>query len=637
MAGKLTASFILKLEDQLSGGIAKLQRQLEQFAKAGQAGDPGGLKKMTTQLGQATREMRALRTASNELEASTLALGNTAGKTGSKFSTMLKDIAAGKMGIGALVGGAVGGYAVAKSIQEFADYSNIVRHIAITEGLSSAGAEADIKKRMGFFNAEALASGQSSSTIATAFQDLIKFGIPIPTIEGLIPIHSRAATAYNISPEILGQAVGALAGNLKIGPEQMEGALASMALASKHGQFSVEDFSHFLPMITADFALRGATGRPAADVAFAALETVRRNVGESGQAATDLDELLRYTRNAQGRSSFAKMGIDIKQTMLNAERLGVNPLDAILQLVTRHTKGLTPEQIAQKLQIKGFGAGDALTALLQHPEYFNQVRKLIAGADPAMMNTDFDTAAKDPTVELRKFHESLTQITRHLGEGFVPELHTATIGLMGIAGAFDWMDRVAPGASTGLISIVGGFLGIVAAMGLISTAATFLGFGFAAVFWPVTLTIAAIAGLAVLGVEIYDNWEGIEGFFARMFQGIAATGSAMATDLGREFQKLSEDMTRALGLGALLKLPGGPVMPGLLMPETPMLSMPSYGGDSLRDHWTAGGGRLEIVVRADPGTSAAVTGAPSWVDIGIASLTGPDIGGQGRGRSADRY
>lgn len=497
MASKLTASFILKLEDQLSNGLVKLERIFERLNSVGQKLGLGKLANALQPLQALTREGNLLtRTMTNIVQA--------ADRAGAALARMARRGAAGLRGAGdkiGVIGGAVSAYAIAKPIEAYAGFDNILRHIAITEGMSGAGAENEIARLTGFFNKEALGSGQSSGSIANAFGDLVKFGIPIAEIEKLIPIHSRAATAYNISPEILGQAVGALAGNLKIGPEQMEGTLSAMALASKHGLFSVEDFSHFLPMITAEFALRGATGRPAADTAFAALETVRKNVGESGQAATDLAELLKYTRTGIGAKSFAKMGIDIKGAMLNAEKNNINPLDELLFIVNKHVTG-TPEQIAQKLGlVRNSEAAQALIALMQHSDYLQQMRKLLSGADPGMLGTDFITASRAPAVQLRIFSEEIEQANRRLGQGFEPMLEEANLGLSYFSGAVDYLDKNFGGLGDRLILVTGGFLGVITFLGALGLVAGPVAAGFGLLVSPLTIAAAA---LVVLGETIYE-------------------------------------------------------------------------------------------------------------------------------------
>jgi TP901 family phage tail tape measure protein len=517
MATRLTASFTLKLDQTLTGPLLKIQGIFDKLKDTLGKLKMDGLARAVPDLQRTENAANGVLRVFDRIITTTGSATAAVRRFGSAAASSMKS-AGDRIGV---IGGAVSGYSVYGAINRYADFENILRHVAITEKLSGPAAESETQRLMKLIGRDALASGQSSTTVAKAFSDLVLSGIPANEVERLIGIHSKAATAYNISPEALGQAVFALNRNLGIGPENMEGALSSMAMAAKSGKFSVEDFSQFLPMISATFGKLGYKGRPAADAAFAALETVRQNVGESGQAATDLNDLLNYITTPFGQRSFAKIGIDMAGTLRRAEKAGVNPFDALLYSINKHVKG-TPIEIATKLGmgVHNMQARDALVALLEHREYLTDLRKLLSGQSSETLNTDFMTAYKAPLVQMRIFQEQIDQLVRRIGQGFVPVLIGLNLALHGVLVAVSWLDEKFPGAGNGILAVVGGLLLLVAALAAMSIVLPAIGAGFLLLAGPVGLVLAGMLALGLAALDVYLYWNDIDAFFKAKFEAI---------------------------------------------------------------------------------------------------------------------
>ena len=507
MAGRMTASFILKLEDQLTNGLVKLQRTFENLKRTADRLNMGGLVNVDRTLDAATNGAIRLVSALDRIERSAqrawAGLKRMAGGAGTALKT-----AGERVGV---VGGAAAGFSILHPIEKYADYENTLRHIAISQSLSGPAVEKEVARLTSMINHEALATGQLSTTVAKAFNDLVTSGIGVETAEKLIGAHSRAATAYNIDPELLGQAVFALNKNFGIGEHEIGGALSAMAFASKEGKFSVADFSRFLPTISATFAKLGMTGRVSADTAFAALETVRMNTGDSHTAATDLKDLMDYITAPFAQKSFKAAGVDIGKTLRLAEKAGVNPLDAVLDVLELQNKGKTPVEIAQMLGLDfhNMSARDAAVALLQHKKHFEHLRKLYAGIGEDTLDRDFITAVRAPAVQLRILTEQLAQLTRRIGEGFSPMMVKANLGLKWFGDWLATIDKSIPGGTNdallGLGVVLAGFVGL-AAVGLVMPA-VITGFGLVAgLLGPAGGLILGLAALSVALRYFYNHW-----------------------------------------------------------------------------------------------------------------------------------
>jgi TP901 family phage tail tape measure protein len=493
----MTASFILKLEDKLSGGLAKLQRTFEALKRTAERINLGGLAGAGREIDGATAGANRLAGALGRIERAAHGAMGALGRLASRAGAGIRR-AADHIGV---IGGVAAGYSVMAPIRAYAGYEAILRQTAITEQLSGPAAAAEIRRLRAMFNRDALATGQPNTVIAHAFNDLVRRGVPLAEAERLIGIHSRAATAYGIDPEALGQTVGALSQNLGIGAEDMEGTLAAMAFAAKNGAFSVGDFANFIPQATATFGKLGMKGRGAANTAFAALETIRQNTGDASTAATDLNDLMNYLTSNFAKRSFAHIGVDIDKYLLDAEKKGINPLDAVLSLMKSKFQGLSPVAIAQQLglSVHNMQGRDALVALLQHDQYFDKLRALLGGQNAGTLDRDFITMFQSPKIQLAIFAEQLGQLTQRMGEGFEPILEKVNLGLSWLSDWLNRLDQQYPGASGDFMLGIGLLLTSLAALGAIGFVmpAVVAGFGLLADLLALGGTV--LGGLVSLG------------------------------------------------------------------------------------------------------------------------------------------
>ncbi len=554
----LRAVFVLDLQDKLTAGLNKLKSIFSSLRDLGKSLGLGKLQDGASVLRD------------NEAAAHGLASGlrGVAGAADRAWSSLRRmgSAAAQALPKGHVDAfrGAVEGFSVIQPIRSFAGIENIARHSAITEGLSGPALEAETKRLVALFQRDALATSQSSESIAQAYQDLIQTGIKPELAEKLLPIHSRAATAYNISPEALGHAVFALSDSFKIDEGGMAGALASMAQASKEGRFKVEDFSRNLPAIGGDLAKLGMTGRGSADLAFAALETIMRNSPEPGVGATNFRDLLNYITSPTAMRSFALeshamsdvqkqflrqygiTGINVPKLLEDARNHHVDDFTAIMGTLQKKVGGLPPDVMSEVLGafFHNQQARDAAVSMLQHiPEYLD-MRKRLAAADPAMLERNFTDANAAPQKKLDLVTEKLTQLTRMAGSAFMPILLILNDGLTGFMSLLDGIDNTLPGVKEGVLLLAGGMLSLSAIMTAIRliapgfragialllaplrflwTASVFVVQGLAAiagVSGGVVVTVAAIA--AAIGFAAYDiiaHWERFREFFAEMGRG----------------------------------------------------------------------------------------------------------------------
>ncbi len=594
MADDLVISTLLRLQDQLSGPLAKLQEQLDRFRRAAQGVALPGLTPAVEQIDRAVHATqdwarswtelagvdigRSIRPATaaviegrNATEAWAEALGQvnqTAERTsstvdhivqqlrqaGSAVSTgignALRNIGqhmGGMFGAGGeggedeerggngrrrgrwrdganAVAGIGGGAALLGGIREYAEYENIIRHMGITQGLHGAALDADIAHWTSVLNGDALNTGQSSMGLAHAATGLITQHIPPAVVEQLMHAHSVAATAYNVDPDAMGQAMGALYTNFGIAPDQMEGALGAMAVAAKQAHFDVGSMSKYLPQITGQLSSWGMHGRGAADSIFAGLEVAIRTAQDPAQAATNYTDLISYMGSGFAARSFGKAGIDLHAITHRAVQNGKNPLDAVLDELANKTKGMSPDEVSNYIgkAIHNQQARMAVIALLQHRDEYDRIKTLLDKVSGDVVHADFAEAMRDPIIQVRVFSELVTQLGRRLGEGFTPVLYRINEGLQLLAQGFDRMNTHFPRATGVVLEAVGGFLALAAVVGVVSfvlpaivTTVQLLAGVLVAILSPIGLVVAAIGAAAYL---IYEHWDGVVWFFQELWR-----------------------------------------------------------------------------------------------------------------------
>jgi TP901 family phage tail tape measure protein len=506
----MKAALVLSFEDQLSSGLSKLEKQFDQLKRLGKELSLGRLASASEDLQPtiaATRdlagELRGVRVEAKGAYADLKRMTGAYSELHTQRGFSRNDAAmvwggprarpepARGGGAGGMMGelAAVGaGYGALQSTRSYASFEDIARRAGITKGLSGTALDADTKRLMALFSRDALATAQSGTNIGEAYLDLAGMGISPAEVERLLPIHSRVATAYNISPEVLSPATAALNQSFKISDGDMGGALAAMATATKEGRFKIEDFARFLPSIGGNMAKLGMTGRGSANEAFAALETVMKNSADPGSGAANFTDFMNYLTSPMAARSFALQsrgmggptkrlleqyhitGIDMPKLLENARKQGVDPITAVLGTLQKKLAGLPPDVMAELLGafFHNQQARDAALSLLQHSGEFKGMQKQLDGVDQGTLDRDYQSRMSGSAVQMKLLDEELAQLSRRIGGGFMPVVKLAVDGLDDLNSAFGVLNDIVPGLGDDVAAVGGGALGISAALGAVS-------------------------------------------------------------------------------------------------------------------------------------------------------------------------
>lgn len=262
----------------------------------------------------------------------------------------------------------------------------------------------DIRQKAGLARAEGDKLGQQLRTSAvlvnqlpSALQDaadsLSGFGLDVPVAVKLTNPIGRTATAYKAEMEDLSKTSFAVIDNLKVAATESEitKVLDALAYAGKRGAFEIKDMAVSFPSLTASYQALGQKGVSAAADLAAALQIVRKGAGSSEEAGNNLANVLQKIGSPETEKKFAKMGVNLRQSMKDAAAAGKTPIEAIAEITNKALKG--------DLSKMGYLFEDAqvqagLRPLIQN---LTELRDIRAGAMAAggTVNKDFADRMQD--------------------------------------------------------------------------------------------------------------------------------------------------------------------------------------------------------------------------------------------------
>lgn len=416
----------------------------------------------------------------------------------------------GALGIGAGIG-------LEKGLDSFVRMDAGIRDVGITLGKSGKELERFIKSGIKDLEKLALVSGQTSQTLTGMWNVFAQAGgLSEEDQKALLVPTSKATTAANADPKDMAKIVVALYKNagLKTQPE-IELALAHLIQAGKLGNVELKDFAGDLPTILASQANLGLTGMRAVDTAGANIEIAKNTTGTPGEAATNYRDFLAGLNAAHTRKRFEDHGVDLPGVLADAAAKNINPVDAVLQKISKiinqpkvvadaikraKGKGLddkrTLEETTKAVEaaVNAAGLGElfvnqqTLTYLIARQlgkTEYKEMLKTLAETDTGITDTDHASRMAGPEAKQRVAGEKIEQIGRRMGEsisGIFDKVGWVAEKLQGMIAALDQISPKIVDTAAQLGSLVGAITGAVFALRM-------LGFGGG----------AAVAGGAVAG------------------------------------------------------------------------------------------------------------------------------------------
>lgn len=399
--------------------------------------------------------------------------------------------------------------------------------------------------------AVALDTTQSTLEMAKGMDVLAGMGANRDDSLVLLKPIGRAAFAYTASIEDLSQASYAALDNLKVPANQLGGALDAMAEAGKAGAFELKDMAQYFPILGSGYQSLGQSGVPAVADLSAALQIVRKGAGDSASAATNLANVLQKMNAPLTQKNFAKMGVNLQKELKKASKLGMSPIEAIAEITNRTLKGDMSKlgDLFNDAQVQ-----QGMRPLIQNIQLYRDIRKQAMEAQ-GVVEEDYQRRLQTGGAATARFKNAIENVKLAFGNAFLPVLKDAQAALVPLITGFGDFIEKNPGLTRAIVLTTAAIIGLRVATlagqygwllfkgGLLSAQTGLLGFVRIAgggTLAPLRLALMGLTNpiglitkafgllrialmgsliggivllLAMAGVWIYNNWEGVSTAF----------------------------------------------------------------------------------------------------------------------------
>jgi hypothetical protein len=470
-----------------------------------------------------------------------------------------------------IVGAAVAGISFLAPIQEAAAFQQQLLDIAGTSNLVGNAAFAYVSKSKEQFETLALQVGQLSDTVAKGAGQMIAAGVDPKLVDASVGRIGRAATAANAEFADMAGVATSLLTTLRLPADQLDGALGGLVVAGKEGAFELKDMAKYFPTLTSQMAKFGITGREAVNFLGAGLQIARKGTADPAEAANNLKNFLSKVLAPATIKNFKDMGVDIEGVMKDAATKGINPIEAVVQKITKLTgissnevdkmmkkakaAGMTDAEALKTVreQIeKTAGAGklgqlfgdmqvmDFLLPMLGNIDEYQRIKGEVAKATGSVIDADFETQMAGLNRQLITFREIGAQGAREVGFAFGEWLPVINQHLMDAMKWLRELDAETGGMVRKTLMFAGAALMLVTALGALGVVLPVVGAGLGLLASPFTM-----AGRLAFGVGRY---------FVTAARSAVALQTALAGMQGVQFTGLAR---LAVGLrGIAMAVPG---------------------------------------------------------------------------------
>lgn len=458
-----------------------------------------------------------------------------------------------------LVSTAIAAISFMGPIKEAAAFQQQLLDIAGTSNLVGQAAFDLVEKSKSQYEALALQVGQYSDTIAKGAGQMIAAGVDPKLVDGSIRSIGRAATAANAEFNDMAGVATSLLQTLRLPADQLDAALGGLVVAGKEGAFELKDMARYFPTLTSQMAKFGVTGREAVNFLGAALQIARKGTSDPAEAANNLKNFLSKILAPATIKNFAEAGVDIEAVMKDAATKGLNPIEAVVQKISKLTgvSGKEIDGLMKKAKANGlegaealasvreqlekiYGAGklgeifgdmqvmDFLIPMLGNIDEYKRIKEEVAKATGAMIDSDFETQMQGLNRQLIIFGEIGTQASREVGFAFGSWLPMINENLSAMLLWLRETDKATGGMIRQMLSFAGAGVLVAAGIGALGFILPAIGAGLSALgvlLGPVGLVLAAVGAGAYY---IYKNWGTYGPQLMRLWDRAKATYASFA-------------------------------------------------------------------------------------------------------------
>lgn len=460
-----------------------------------------------------------------------------------------------------VVGAAIAGLSFLAPIDQAAAFEQKLLDIAGTMELTRDAAFSFVAAAKSEYEELALSIGQYSSTVAEGAGAMIAAGLDKSLIDASISSIGRAATAANAEFSDMTSVATSLLQTLRVPADQLDDSLGALVTAGKLGSFELKDMARYFPTLTSQMTKFGVSGREAVNFLASALQIARKGTADPAEAANNLKNFLAKILAPATIKNFRDAGVDIEAVMRDAATKGINPIEAVVQKISKLTgmSGAEIDGLMKKAKANGLegaealgyvreqlekihGAGklgeifgdmqvmDFLIPMLANIDEYKQIKEEVAAATGGLIDADFETQIKGLNRQMITFREISSQAIREVGLAFGTWLPLINENLMA---ALKWLretDKATGGMVTQALAFAGAALMLTVVLGGLGIALRAVGSGVSAFLIPIRGSARAVGALSRYFANAARSAIGLQAALAGMdglkFGGMArlATG-----------------------------------------------------------------------------------------------------------------
>lgn len=233
-----------------------------------------------------------------------------------------------KLGIAAGAFGAAAMAVTTKAVVNFAGFEREMNRIGITAGATASETGAAAEQVQQLAKNVAMPIEQAVRGLDT----LVASGMDLKDAMAFLPSVLATAQAAGASTEDIANTAQKAASALKIEASQLQRAFDIMVAGGKAGQFELKDMAQFIPELANTFASLGYKGEEGLQKLIALMQTLREDTGSSGQAATQLRDILIKMNTQETAKRFEKFGIDLRESLEQARAKGEDVVQTFVRL-----------------------------------------------------------------------------------------------------------------------------------------------------------------------------------------------------------------------------------------------------------------------------------------------------------------
>lgn len=269
-------------------------------------------------------------------------------------------------------------------------------------------------------------TNQPPGELLKALGDLTGKGLDVGRSVASLQAIGKTATATSAEMLDLSSTSFSLIDALGLAPEELPKALDMLAKAGKEGRFELKDMAKSFPTLTAGAKSLGLVGKEGVATLAAMLQIAAKGAGTNEEAATNFQNFISKLTAPETVKRFGAMGVNLEAVMKKAMAAGKNPLEEMLALVERLTKGdkFRVGELFGDMQVMNF-----LNPMLQNLKEYQQIKARTLAAS-GVVDQDFANMMQTNTEQVKSLKQNVGQLGVAFGTALLPTVN-AVVGPLG--------------------------------------------------------------------------------------------------------------------------------------------------------------------------------------------------------------